>query len=478
MRAAMPGTKPGTKKTEVLNRCRGSQVKTKILKPEAPEDKSSQTATSTEIPVDTQTMAPPPTTQTFTTQTFTNQARATEIATPTNAPQADVAQADVAQADVSRVKSADDSDASRPLSYADLRRFSGLVFGLAFAGLLGWLLGPVLLLFAVVFLLAMVLNPLVVGLERRGLKRGLAVVVVMLGLLGVVAGVIWLIVPPILEQINALVAKAPAYGKNIREQSQHLMDRYPFIERSLPKGEEVQKQAQQWGAKAVPILLSSTIGLLGAIFGLVVSLLLLVFTLGNPHPLVGGLLSLTPARHREAVRRSMARMMQQMAVWSRATIINGLITGVSTGLILHFIGVQPALVFGVLAFFGEFIPNIGPLVASLPALFVALAMGPDKAMQTLLAILFVQQVESNVLVPFIMGREMELHPVTITFFALGMAAMFGIVGAVLAVPTAALCKILIDEFYLRPRRAAMAGIDAQAQGIIDGTALPKEEAVQ
>lgn len=350
-----------------------------------------------------------------------------------------------------------------------------LIFGIAFTVLLVQSLGPILLLFAVVFLLAMVLNPLVVGLERRGIRRGLAVVLVMLGLFAIVGGVIWLIVPPILEQINALVAKAPALGKNIKVQSQHLMDRYPFIERALPEAEAVQKQAQEWGAKAVPLLLNSTLGFVGAVFGLVVSLLLLVFTLANPQPMIGGFLSLVPSRHREAARRSFARMMKQMAAWSRATIINGLLTGISTGLLLHFIGVQPALVFGVLAFFGEFVPNIGPLVASLPALFVALAMGPEKAGMTLAAILFVQQVESNVLVPFIMGHEMDLHPVTITFFALGMAALFGIVGAVLAVPTAALCKILIDEFYLRPHRAALAGIDAQAQGIIDGTALPKDE---
>jgi predicted PurR-regulated permease PerM len=160
-------------------------------------------------------------------------------------------------------------------------------------------------------------------------------------------------------------------------------------------------------------------------------------------------------------------MMQQMQAWIKATLINGAITGISTGLLLHFIGVQPAMVFGTLAFFGEFVPNIGPAVTSLPALFVALGSGPEKAGLTLLAIAFVQQVESNLLVPFIMGRHMELHPVAIVFSALAMGSLFGIVGAVLAVPTAAAAKILIDEFYLRPRNVIMADIEAEADTVVE-----------
>jgi predicted PurR-regulated permease PerM len=104
-----------------------------------------------------------------------------------------------------------------------------------------------------------------------------------------------------------------------------------------------------------------------------------------------------------------------------------------------------------------------------PALFVALGTSPQTAGMALIAILFVQQVESNVLVPFIMGKSMELHPVAIVFFALAMGSLFGVVGAVLAVPTAALVRILLDEFYLRPRRAELAGVQDEANQIICGT---------
>src|SRR5271170_6523946 len=117
-----------------------------------------------------------------------------------------------------------------------------------------------------------------------------------------------------------------------------------------------------------------------------------------------------------------------MAAWARGVVINGTISAVTTGLLLGFIGVQPALVFGFIAFLGEFVPMVGPVLTSIPALFVALSMGVDKFGLALLVVLFVQQVETNILVPFILGKSMELNPVSILFFG--------------------------DEFSLRPDRSS------------------------
>jgi predicted PurR-regulated permease PerM len=125
-------------------------------------------------------------------------------------------------------------DNARPLSYADLRRFLGLVVMFAFMALLIWALGPTLLLFSVVFLLAMVLNPLVVALEKRGLKRGLAVMLVMVGLIGITVLLLWLVVPPLLYEINKLVQKMPTYSERIQAQIKQLSVNYPSIDQPFP----------------------------------------------------------------------------------------------------------------------------------------------------------------------------------------------------------------------------------------------------
>ena len=229
---------------------------------------------------------------------------------------------------------------------------------------------------------------------------------------------------------------------------------------------QLQKFASNIGPNLGSQLLATALAALGGVFTFIIALLLVAFILISPRPLVAGFLSAVPERHREAAGRSVARISSQMLAWVRATLINGLITGVSTGILLYFLGVQPAFIFGILSCLGEFVPNLGPIAASIPALFVAAGMGTNKLLLTGVAYFFVQQLESNVLVPFIMGGQMELHPVTIVFFALAMGSLFGITGAILAVPTAAVIKVLFDEFYLKPNRVPVEEINKRTQSVI------------
>jgi predicted PurR-regulated permease PerM len=359
-------------------------------------------------------------------------------------------------------------DEVRPLSYADLRRFFFLVLSFAIIAALVGALGKVLLLFAVVIFVALVLNTPISWLQRKGVKRGLAVVLVMMAFIGVLGGLVTLMLPLILSQSNELAAKAPGYGRNIEVHIHQLEQRYPALDKVIPETDVVLSELEQYVRPAASWLLLNTVSLVGKLFLFIIGILLTIFIVSNPAPLVAGVLGATPARHREAMWRTMIRVRGQMAAWAKATIIMGVITGVSTGVFLHFVGVQPALLFGALAAFGELVPNIGPVIVATPALFVAAGEGPTTFLYALAAILFVQQIESNVLVPFIMGTQMELHPLSIIFFALAMGSLFGIAGAILAVPTAAAIKIIYDEFYLRPNHVPVAELEAQAEKITSG----------
>jgi len=341
-----------------------------------------------------------------------------------------------------------------------------------------WLLralASTLLLFAVVFLAAMVLNPPVTALERRGFKRTPVAALTVLLLAGSMFAVTWLATPPLLAELNSQAAQAPVYEQRIRRQSQRWQESYPFLRRSLPTEDEWFATLREQTVGAVQWLLRSTFSLVGTVFGAFVAGLLLIFVLSRPRPLIAGYLRLMPQRYREPAHRSLVRLMEQVVAWIKATLIIGVVTGVSTGVLFHLIGVQPAPLFGIMAFMGEFVPTLGPIVAAVPALFVALGMGLDTAGWALLAILFVQQVETNLLVPLIMGRNMDMHPATIVFFALAMASLFGVLGAILAVPVAALANILIDEFYLRPRSSNEASIQSETEAIL-GAKVCKTEA--
>jgi putative permease len=360
-----------------------------------------------------------------------------------------------------------------PLTYADLKRWLGLLVLLILAALLVWALKSILLLFAIVFLVAMVLNPIVTFLERRRIHRGLAVALLALGFVAVFALALSFLIPPLLTQLDELIRQTPQAWNRVQAQVQVFGQRYPSIQQAVPEADKVLDTVGARAGDLLGLLYKSSFRIVGGLFGSVFAVLLLAFVLINPQPLVFRFLSLVPDRQREASRRTLLRLTQQMAAWARGVVINGTISAVTTGLLLWFIGVQPALVFGFIAFLGEFVPMIGPVLTSIPALFVALSMGVDKFGLALLAVLFVQQVETNVLVPFILGKSMELNPVSILFFTLAMSSLFGLTGAVLAVPAAALFKIVIDEFYLRRHLLNANQIQSQATQIVLGESDPR-----
>ena len=360
----------------------------------------------------------------------------------------------------------DDTDA--PLTYRAARRVVGLVLLLAVAWYVVRSLRAILLLFAIVFLVAMVLNPLVVWLQRRRVPRGLGVALILLGLI-VFAGILALVaIPPLVNQAEELVRRAPDLWRSIRGQFDAWAIRYPSVAARLPQADEIAGNIGAQAGTAANLVLRSTIGFVGGVFSVLLALLLLVFVLSNPQPLVAGYLALAPDRYRAQAHRTLARLSRQMTAWVRGVAINGVVTGFSIGTGMWLIGVQPALVFGVLSFLGEFLPNIGAVLVSLPILFVALSMGAAKFWLALAIVLFVYQIEVNLLVPVVLGKEMRLHPVNILFFTLAMASLFGIPGAILAVPAAALVQIVIEEFYLKPRRVDPAEMEREAAILVEG----------
>ena len=354
------------------------------------------------------------------------------------------------------------------LTYRGARRILGLVVLL----IIGWFifrrLQSLLLLFAIVFPIAMVLNPIVVWLQRHRVPRGLGVALILLALV-LLAGTLAIVaIPPLTNQVEGLVRRAPDLWHAIRSRFEALAMRYPSIAATLPQTDEIAIKIGAQAGTVANLLLRSTIGVVGGVFSVVFALLLLIFVLSNPQPLVAGYLALAPDRFRMQAHRTLARLGRQMTAWVRGVAINGVVTGFSIGTGMWLIGVQPALVFGVMSFLGEFLPNIGAFLVAFPILYVALSMGATKFWLAFAIVLFVYQVEVNLLVPVVLGKEMRLHPVNILFFTLAMATLFGLPGAILAVPAAALVEIVIDEFYLKPRHIDHAEIDREATILVEG----------
>jgi predicted PurR-regulated permease PerM len=184
-----------------------------------------------------------------------------------------------------------------PLSYHGAWRIVWLVFLLVVAWFILRALEPVILLFALVFLLAMVLNPTVVWLQKHHVPRFVSVILLMLALIAITATIIIFAIPPLARQTQELVRSAPEVWQGIRVRIESLTR--PAIREALPRTEEIAGKIGAAAGTVGNILLRSTLGLVGGVASFVFAILLLVFVLANPFPLVTAYLALWPDRYRD-----------------------------------------------------------------------------------------------------------------------------------------------------------------------------------
>jgi putative permease len=207
-------------------------------------------------------------------------------------------------------------DPHAPLSYYGARRIVWLVFFVFITWLILRALQPIILLFALVFLLAMVLNPIVVWLQKHRIPRLVSVIVVMLALIAVTTTVILFAIPPLSRQLQELMHSTPNMWHGIRARIEAVTKNYPQVGDALPRTDEMAGKVGAAAATVGNFLLQSTLGLVGGVASALLAILLLVFVLANPRPLVTAYLALMPDRYRQQAHRTLERMMRQMIAWA------------------------------------------------------------------------------------------------------------------------------------------------------------------
>ncbi len=362
----------------------------------------------------------------------------------------------------------------RVVNYSRIILFAaGLYLAIAFIDAIA----RALLLFLSAFLIAIVLNAPVRWLENRGVKRGVSAAGVALIVLGGLVTAGFVAGPPLAQEVTDLVQDAPERWDTLRGRLDALAERYPVLGGVL-KGEALGAENLAQRAQALlPRIGRYTLGFFGSLAAGFFVLVIALYTLGSPKPLVRGFLSAVPPNYRTEATHALTRIVGQLESWALATLLLMLIIGVVSGLGLWAIGVPNALLFGIIAGLGEAIPTIGPILSALPPMAVALADEPVKALWVAGLFLVVQQLENNVLVPMIMARNLNLHPVSILFFVLALGAFVGVLGAILAVPAAIIVKVFFEEFYARKSAPRQEALDEAADQILRAGSRPGKASV-
>jgi putative heme transporter len=320
-----------------------------------------------------------------------------------------------------------------------------LILGAALVALL-WLVSKLTLIVvpvALASLLAALLLPAVDLLQRRRVPRGWAVAVVLLSAIAVVGGILGFVVSQFISGAPGLVEQVTRSIDGLRtwliEGPVHLSR-----EQIDHAGDAVIKALQENQAKVTSGALSTAGTVTEIVTGAVLVLFTLIFLLHGGRGIFGFVTSIFPNSVRERVRDAGRAGFRTLTGYVRATCLVALVDAVGIGAGLAIMGVPLALPLASLVFLGAFVPLIGAVFAGGVAVIVALiAKGWVYALITLGLILAVQQLESHVLQPLVMGRAVAVHPLAVVLAITGGGVLAGIVGALLAVPVVAVLNSAI-----------------------------------
>jgi len=300
-------------------------------------------------------------------------------------------------------------------------------------------LRAIFLLLVVALVFAGTFNPLVEWIERRGLKRVYALTLLSVALLLVTSLLIFLMGPPLIEQLAQIVRDAPRH----REQLIALLQQRDV---TAPLARAVQNAGlQEMFARIESDLVSYSSRAITAVGWAVTTLFLSFYFLADGKRTQGALYAIVPRDYHMRLARILQNLETIVGGYMRGQLITSAAIGVFTFALLVICKVPNALSLALFAALVDVIPFIGALLATAPAVLAALSLGAPVAIVVLVALFVYQEVENRVLIPRIYGRALRLAPITVVLALLAGGILLGVIGALLALPIAAGLQMMLLE---------------------------------
>jgi predicted PurR-regulated permease PerM len=322
-----------------------------------------------------------------------------------------------------------------------------------------WVARAALMLIYVSALIAMGFSPMVRVADRpRGatarkrvrVRRTLAILAIYLGIIGVFVLVGLTVIPPLVDQAGQLWTRLPQAFNDLQR---FLIRRHILNStNSVTLQQAVESAPAGSGGNAVGTVLGAIWSVVGGVFGLVTILILSFYLLVEAEGLFEYVTRFVPEPARTRFVTVGLESVEKVSAWLRAQFILAGVMAAFAGVGLGLMGVPYFYVVALMAAVGETIPIVGPIVAGAIAVAIASTVSAKLALSVGLYFLVLHQLEANVLVPKIMERRVGVSPVTVIIALLIGVELWGLLGAILAIPTAAILSVIVQE--LTPDAAA------------------------
>jgi sporulation integral membrane protein YtvI len=304
----------------------------------------------------------------------------------------------------------------------------------------------ILLLIFVALILASAFDPWVDALQKYRIPRSLGILLIYLGVLLVMGGAVYLIIPPIVNEMNQLAKDFPTYWGKVTENFQSFQN---FSQEHGWAG-NINDSLQNWQSNigvGVGGVFNTVYSFFGGLISFFMILVITFYMTVDEHGMKRVLRSLIPVKYQPYSTHLINRMQEKIGRWLRGQLLLSLIIFLMSYAGLTILGVRYALVLALFAGVTELIPYIGPFIGLVPALFIALTQSPLIALGVLVLYVIIQQLENYVIVPKVMQRAVGLNPIVIIVAMLVGAKMAGVLGIILAVPVATALSVAVGDLF-------------------------------
>lgn len=301
---------------------------------------------------------------------------------------------------------------------------------------------PVLLILTIALVLAGTLSPLVEWLEKRGAKRGVALFTVFVLLLFALIGFGFLVIPAMIDEGKHLTRDAPRIQARIADGAAHfppLAGRAADIRAAKP---------DQFLAPLGGSLVTYARSAFELVVYMVTTIALAFYVIADRERVRGFLYALIPRHYHVRTARLLLALETIVGGYMRGQALTSLLIGGFTYVLLIVVGVPNPLVLALLAAFTDLIPYIGPVLATAAPVLFALSKGLPQAIIVLVALVLYEELESRLIVPRVYGKTLRLSPVAVTIALLAGGKLFGIIGALLALPIAAGIRATVEQLRI------------------------------
>ncbi|ALC85656.1 MULTISPECIES: AI-2E family transporter [Bacillaceae] len=319
-------------------------------------------------------------------------------------------------------------------------------------------LGNVILPIILAVIVYYLLRPLLRMLERIKIPRVWGILIIFLALIGLITLLVFLVFPFLKAQSTKLVAEFPGYFIQLFNsldtflRTSIVSDYYSQIEtqvntilKDLPAeiGEFIQSTVT-----GIATGLSSLVGMLTSFILAIVTVPFIVFyLLKDGENLPKYVMKLFPPRMRDDLQSVFHNIDKQISSYIQGQILVSICIGFMIFIGFSIIGMDYALLLGVIASVTSVVPYLGPVIAITPAAIIALVTSPLMLVKLAVVWTIVQLVEGKFISPQIMGKSLHVHPITIIFVLITSGSLFGVPGVILGIPGYAILKVIISHFY-------------------------------